>query len=984
MEDKTNNSSYFSSLLEKYISEENGKNIQIEPIQICSYLDENFYNESYLKNTEALKEQLKKEKEIIINLIERLNNKLSLNKLFNESSMSMNQLVDLSDKRKVVSSDLEKQFQQTSIDNLIKYTKLINQLTRIKKYFQILLIINSFYTKVKFCIKNDLLSLSLKPFINLIELQNNLNNLKVPSGPKLINNEYEITDQIFPHLTKVVDHVVGDTLSILEKKMKQALNQSLKDINWLSLTNSAIGSSSTSTSSTAIESNEELIKQINNEKDQQQQEILNNKLKTRNNFIKNFTNLILLQLAVQKYNSKIKNNDEKDQLNNDSNSINNNNNEANINNTNENINNTEINENINNNENNEEQATITSSPNQDENKNKKQEKTNNDYTKLWAINIILLPIVRGFKYHFQSDRVTNFIEKPEWAIHYIKKIIREYSKYLCLLQDELENNNVYYIDVHQWFISGLVETVKNKFRSEIKLFLQRPDHYKRYFYHTMEQIVDLQRFLLEEYAYPNSIEFGNVKGGIEMGLINDVDKIPVPFSIFQEKEIFNSWLELEIENCDQHFQALYNNEERFQLYYRDEFPDLDQLKPTNSAYELISILASLTERYQLLTDVNSQFEFFIKIQINLLLRYKNELKTVISILLSDGDQNLKELCYLFNSLNYIIKVLQDWDNELIFIEIYEYMNKNQSSLLNDENYSTLSNSLANKEDEDYSAFSVMISDYKQLLKSLKKKLVKDLFINFISKIGSYLKRGTFSNQIISGTSGSGSSISSYSKNIFSFSNFNKQKSKLFNDQPSNQQNNQENNEDENKNNNDEKDNDKSDNKQDKKDSNNTNNTNNNNNNRIINSEDYAQFDVSNEISNGLSSLRYQLGIIYRSLTPTKQPSVWKRLLIKIDKYLFDLLLNYQPKFTENDGKQFSKDIKTLLLIFNSFSNSPENYMKKIIESTILLRLSNQEFNQFKDDFTNKLKVNLEEELLQKYQIYNLSNDQINTLLKLRI
>ncbi|KAN0008996.1 hypothetical protein ACTFIU_008886 [Dictyostelium citrinum] len=1045
----------FQSKLEKLMANESQKKVTVEPIHIDSFLNENFYNESFLENCNQLKQQLLNEKSIIIKLLDELNDKSSINILLDDGKKGLNQLKELSEKRKEISLELDKQTKLTSIDNLSKYTNLINQLTRIKKYFQLLLIIHMFYSKVKLCIDQSLLSLSLKPFINLIELQNNLNSLKVPTGPRIIDHEERI-DQMFPHLTKVVDHVVGDTCKVLETKMRQALILSLKEINWINISNNNTNNNPNNNNNlNNNDNNNNPNNNSNNNKnnnnknnddnnnnnnntasistpnDNTNNNVSNSDDKKKNNKNKNNKNI--------KNKNKKNNNDKDDNSNKDDNENNSDNNNINNNNDNNNSNNenkddkNNINDNKDhdkdnknkndkdNNLNNEEKQLIDKEEEEAKNKinirdrfisnftnltllqlavqkyQKKlsdesasiKEKINensiqkNESNKLWSINLILQPLIKGFKYHFQSERVTNFIEKPEWAIHYVKKMIREYSRYLCMLQDSLEESEVHYIDLHQWFIAGLVETVKNKFRGEIKLFLERPDHYKRYFYHTMEEIVEFQRFLLEEYQYPNPIELGNVKGGIEMGLINDVGIIPVPFSIFQENSIFNRWLNLEIENCDQRFQQLYmNSNDRFQLYYRDEFPDLDQLRPTNSAYELISVLSSLTERYQLLTDVSYQFEFFIQIQINLLLRYKNELKSIISLLNINDDDNLHDLCFIFNSLNYCIKVLKEWDDQLIFIEIYEYMNSEKAK---QDEYS-LSNSVTTKGDEDYSAFSVMISDYKTLIKSLKKKIIKGLFISFASKINNYLKKGTFSiNTNNSGSSsgsgsGSGGLISSSisgitSKSIFSFSNL-KQKSKQLIDpsqQQSPQQQQQQTQQSQSNQSQDKEINNEQQIKEDELQQK-----------QQQDNENYTQYDVSNEISNGLSTLRYQLGIIYRSLTPTKLASIWKKLLLKIDKYLFNLLLNYQPKFTENDGKQFSKDIKTCLLIFNTFSNTPENYLKRVLESTILLRMSNQDITTFKNEFSSKLKVNLEDELLQKYKIHNLTNDQISKIINLRI
>jgi len=973
---------------------------KVEPINITTFLDTHFYNESYLSSFTTLKEQLIKEKDAILSLIQKLHEKESINKLDSNTYNAINQLNELENKRQYLSEELSKQVQkETSVDRLSKYTQLINQLTRIKKYFQTLLIIQMFYSKVKFCIDQSMLSLALKPFINLIELRHNFHTVRIPV---LVENE-EGRTQSCPHLSKVVDHIVSNLSKHLEKRMKEALNKSMTAINWIAfdakkdllgvntnildihdgggnvsdmmirmmdslddadeitIDDSTLSQNNSSSSTTPPATQSSKKKQQSQQQSQQQPQ---QKGSVYQEFMKNFTSLVLLQLSTQKYytpinstsnttpcpSPSVKPNNENN-ISNDSNNNNNNNNSTSINNNNN--SNDEIND------------------------------------RLWAIDMILEPLIRGFKYHFQTARVTNIIEKPEWPIHYIKKLIRQYSPFLSILQRSLERNNIFFVDVHQWFISGLVDTLKYKFRIDIRVFLEKPDIYKGYFYHTMEQIVDFQRFLSEEYSYPNPIEYGTLKGSninsTSSSNVNNNDNLtsitsilnnktpPVPFSIFQEKEIFDRWLQLEVNSCDEYFDTLLKNTDRFKPYYRDVFPDIDQLKPTNSSYELINLLNQVTERYSLLTDTAPQFEFFIKIQMDLLIRYKGELSILIDF--SDhhfswsshkqidhiDEDQLYEYCNIFNSINYIIKILKDWDDELIFIEIYDYMNQRDKDI-----HYLLSNSSTIKGDENYSAFAAVISDYKSLGKLLIKHLVDSLFNTFSIKIEGYLKKGTFS-------------TSKY--NIFGLNRHHQQQQQIHSSSniiqqdkvkgSSSSSNTKNNNNNNNENNNEDSKEEKEKELEEKE------------NLKLFNDED-SQFDVSFEIANALSILRYQLGIIYRYLTPVKLASLWKKLLLRLDSHLFKLLLDYRPKFTFTDGKQFSKDMKTLFLIFHTFSNAPENYMKKIRESCILLKMDNQELQSFKEELYMKSNLNLEEELLASKSIFNLTSNQVYEILKLRI
>ncbi|KAF2074417.1 hypothetical protein CYY_004273 [Polysphondylium violaceum] len=986
---------------------------KVEPMNVTTFLDTHFYNESFLSSFTTLKEQLNKEKQVIISLIQKLHEKESIDKLESNSLDAISQLNQLESKRKDLSNELSKQVEkETSVDRLSKYTHLINQLTRIKKYFQTLLIIQMFYSKVKFCIDQSMLSLALKPFINLIELRHNFHTIRIPV---MVENE-EGRTQSCPHLSKVVDHIVSNLSKHLEKRMKEALNKSMKSINWInfdakkdlmgvntntldihdggsslntmmmlidndtdsnnnnSSTNTSSSSSSTTTTSTATSN----TTPPQTPKKKQQQESIYQE------FMKNFTSLVLLQLSTQKYYTPTStstpfpsplvkpNNDSNLHQSSSGISIGGNSSDINNNNNNNNSNTASS------------PSTATTSNNNNNNNNNNDE--GND--RLWAIDIILEPLIKGFKYHFQTARVTNIIEKPEWPIHYIKKVIRQYSPFLIILQRSLERNNIFFVDVHQWFISGLVDTLKYKFRIDIRVFLEKPEIYKGYFYHTMEQIVDFQRFLSEEYSYPNPIEYGNLKNSLNNNNDNNgnidgsnnnnnnnnnilYNKTPVPFSIFQEKEIFDRWLQLEVNSCDEYFDTLLKSVDRFKPYYRDVFPDIDQLKPTNSSFELINLLRLVTDRYSLLTDTAPQFEFFIKIQMDLLIRYKGELSILIDFPTDhhhfswthkqndhlDEDQ-LLEYCNIFNSINYIIKILKDWDDELIFIEIYDYMNQKDQDI-----HYLLSNSSTIKGDENYSAFSAVISDYKDLGKLLIQHLVDSLFNTFSFKIEGYLKRGTFST---SKYNIFGLNRNQHHQNSSVIDNSNKSNTKNTSSSGSNKD------DKDNNNSNSEKEQKEKELEDKEKQSN-----------KFNNDED-SQFDVSFEIANALSILRYQLGIIYRYLTPLKLASLWKKLLLRLDSHLFKLLVDYRPKFTFTDGKQFSKDMKTLFLIFHAFSNAPENYMKKIREACILLKMDNHELQLFKEEFNMKSNLDLEEELLASRSLFNLTSNQVQEILKLRI
>ncbi|KYQ93975.1 hypothetical protein DLAC_04867 [Tieghemostelium lacteum] len=854
-----------------------------EAINISTYLDEHFINETYLDNVSSLREKLNAERLEILKLLDKVNDRKNIDGLIERSREAIKELEDQEKSRERLSSELNEQqeeHQQGQIDRLAKCTKLINQLTRIKKYFQLLWIIQMFNNQVYECVERLDLTQSLKPLGNLIELQHNLNALEMPSVVKMESEEGSTFS--CPHLTKVINYLVQEIAKTLEVKMKDQLSQSLKDIHWINIEtfekqNIPIPSS-TGTTSASNTSTKELEEKAKNDEILQRE----SKLVIKNTFISNFVNLLLLQLNTLKYT-----------------------------------------------------------------------KTNSS-TRLLAIDQLLEPLIKGFKYHFQTSRVTNILEKPEWPIHYVKKLIKDHSSYLNLLEGTLvRSHGIHYIDIHHWFISGLVETINAKFKSEISLFLEKSE-YRKFFYHTMEEIIGFQKYLQEVYSYPNPVEFGQIKSdiGLHLGPGKDLVQIALPFSLFRDPFIFDRWLQLEIKSCNEYFNTMMVNSDRFTLFYKDEFPDVDQMKPTNSAYNLISLLRSLKDRYWLLSDTSLQFQFFIQIQMDLLLKYKHELSIVLpsdrflSSWSSRSNQSdpwseiqLREICLIYNSIHYIVSVLHEWDDELLYIEIYDYMNS--------QNDQTLSSS---KGDESFSAFTPVINNFKLLGKQLIRKLNNNLFNCFVTKIDGYLKRPTFTKA-------------------------NKQSQQPM--QPKLQPNTPINN------------------------NNNTNTKPNHNQQKnlgpdgneldIYENESTISLtsmtsisDVSNEILDGLTIIRYQLAIIYKSLTFSKVTTLLIKLLNTLDSYLFQLLHDFKTKFTFNDSIQFCKDMNTLLLIFSSFSIKPENYMKKIGEVCEIFKMKDKDFFKFREDYKTKSYGGLERELLNSHSIYTLTTEQLNLVLSLRV
>ncbi|EGG15103.1 pleckstrin domain-containing protein [Cavenderia fasciculata] len=941
--------------------ENDGDEVEIETFDTLTFLNDNLINESSLSQCNKLKLQLSKERDSILNILNTLSNDESVNSFKQECNDTLVQLESMEAKREDLLLQLKKHTNTSSrITTLCKFTQLINQVTRLKKYIQLLLLINIFYTKIKLFIEKNQLNRSLYPFINLVEIQHNLHCLKSPD----INSSTSDSDHEQPcyHLTKLIDHMIGDLSTLLEVKMKEELKKSLKDINWISIMNSnnqnqpllnALNNSSSlynnedqSTMSNNNNNNNPLSTSssspintsqgISSPGKEQDDKILANLRRFQNNF----ANLIILQLNVQKYPSTLPTTATSTTTTTTTNKSNNNNN------------------------NNKQQSTPSTSSSSS---------TLSPWifqlpSSLWAIDILLEPILKGFKYHFQSKRVTNLVTKPEWPIHHIKKVLKDHTPFLHSLQTYLNQQSITYIDVQRWFIASLVGRLNEKFKGDLLGQLAKHDQNSRKtFHHIIDEIFSFQKYLSEVYLYPSPpglslVHLGDSDSDSEqqqqqdgvVGKKQDSDDTIVPVDVLEDPKIFDGWLSLEILICRNCFQDLVRSPERWHQYYKDEFADIDILKPSQSAYELISLLRALTDRYARLSDRSLCFEFFGKIQLDLLCKYRDELETMVPrgpdiysswrSLTSDGmteydEIQLREICFVFNSINYVVCILREWDDQLLFIEIYQYMQRKRRST-NKNLYlgadSDDSDDDPSKNDQTYSSFSTIIMTYKKLSKKMISRMVDIVFINFSSRISNYLKRSSNkSNIFLSNAAKNSSSKPSTPKATSTNSSSNK---------PGGQEGEQ-----------------------------------NEENSSITTAfernveKESSHLDISHEIVDALSTLRFQLGVISRCLCSNKLPSLWRKLSLKIDNHIFKLLIESSFKFTFKDGIQFTKDMSTLFLIFSMFTKEPENYFKKVHESCIVLKMTNSQLNSFSEKLNKKILSGTEEELLKENKIFNIES-----------
>jgi hypothetical protein len=159
-------------------------------------------------------------------------------------------------------------------------------------------------------------------------------------------------------------------------------------------------------------------------------------------------------------------------------------------------------------------------------------------------------------------------------------------------------------------------------------------------------------------------------------------------------------------------------------------PDEHELRPTNSAAALISVLSGVTERYKQLYEPSQQIQFLKHVQLHLLMRYlicvRNEYENAYGAMIK---HDFSRPCGCINSLYYTQKILQDWGDQVFFLELFAFSKtENSDADIDRSSIKGLG-----------SVFDEMTALYKRLKTEIRDRLVLVILDTFKTNTQAYLK-----------------------------------------------------------------------------------------------------------------------------------------------------------------------------------------------------------------------------------------------------
>ncbi|KAF2024688.1 hypothetical protein EK21DRAFT_78124 [Setomelanomma holmii] len=299
---------------------------------------------------------------------------------------------------------------------------------------------------------------------------------------------------------------------------------------------------------------------------------------------------------------------------------------------------------------------------------------------LFPLDVLVQPLEMRFRYHFEGDKPTNRIDRPEYFLSHITTLLNDYSAFVAdhvqpVLLKHLRGTdlalNPVYIDAMSAFITALLPML----RAKIGALLPKVAGQPQLLSHLMHEVMSFDSTIRETWGYDGGYGVEGWKG--------------LSWEFLVQGDWFGRWLQVEKDFALARYQSIVEASDFGDLDY--ESVDPKATKPTKGAIRVNDLLETITDRYRPLTSFSQKLTFLIDIQIAIFDKYHEKLLNNLEAYLTMttalgramggvtkeeqerllGVEGLERLCKTYGSADYLEKAMRDWSDDVFFLDIWE-------------------------------------------------------------------------------------------------------------------------------------------------------------------------------------------------------------------------------------------------------------------------------------------------------------------------
>lgn len=330
-----------------------------------------------------------------------------------------------------------------------------------------------------------------------------------------------------------------------------------------------------------------------------------------------------------------------------------------------------------------------------------------------AFKVLCRPLEVRFNYHFNSNRDTNRLDKPEWALNHVLDLIDSHKLFFTQVIQPIVQKRFPQLLAVDEFISALLPMVYKKAIISLDELSEDPQLQS----HWYEELISFDNSLSARFFYrPQNIEHWK-------GIAGD---------ILSQNNRFEKWLKFESEAAHSQYNDITGSPNSWDIDW--ESVDQYTTKPTLSAINLKTLFESVTETYSSLRPVRFRLRFLLDIQISLLDMYYARLsesisaydsmsstlsRAVGSVTAEDaklvvGINGLERLCKIYGSLDYMSNCLEAWGQDLFFLELWDDISRLSSKAREKEAKPSSSVKIPGNEEDEGTLFDETLASYLKL------------------------------------------------------------------------------------------------------------------------------------------------------------------------------------------------------------------------------------------------------------------------------
>lgn len=366
---------------------------------------------------------------------------------------------------------------------------------------------------------------------------------------------------------------------------------------------------------------------------------------------------------------------------------------------------------------------------------------------LLPLEVMVKPLELRFQYHFDGDRPTNRLDKPEYFLSHVVGLLNTYEELFAInLQPILARHfrgsnlalNSCYIDSTSALITALLPMLRRK----IFALLPRISKQPQLLSHLMHELMSFDDSLREDWGYDGGFGSEGWKG--------------LTWEVLVKKGWFGTWLKVEKDFALSRYHNIIDAPESGEIDY--DSVDPGATKPTKAAIRVNDLLETITDRYRPLTSFSQKLQFLIDIQITIFDQFHDRLHSALEAYLTvtsalaravqgvskeeqaqlQGLGGLERLCRVYGSADYLEKKMRDWSDDVFFLELWDELQfrarsrsgRNAAKYMTVEDVAGRTSSVVGSEDDSGALFDETASAYRRL-RIRTEGILQDLLIHDI-------------------------------------------------------------------------------------------------------------------------------------------------------------------------------------------------------------------------------------------------------------